>query len=116
MVQCALHLEAVNVINARSFIKLLLFNETDFICTVLWYLLALIYIYILLIFLKSSKSYYVVAFLSFGVFLLSYMLKIVAYSGNLSEKLNENSAIYRNWLTVGIPFYVWVFIFYKTRK
>lgn len=111
MVQCALHLEAVNVINARSFIKLLLFNETDFICTVLWYLLALIYIYILLIFLKSSKSYYVVAFLSFGVFLLSYMLKIVAYSGNLSEKLNENSAIYRNWLTVGIPFFMFGYLF-----
>lgn len=55
MVQCALHLEAVNVINARSFIKLLLFNETDFICTVLWYLLALIYIYILLSFKKLKE-------------------------------------------------------------
>lgn len=55
MVQCALHLEAVNVINARSFIKLLLFNETDFICTVLWYLLALIYIYIIDLFKKLKE-------------------------------------------------------------
>lgn len=39
------------------------------------------------------------------------MLKIVAYSGNLSEKLNENSAIYRNWLTVGIPFFMFGYLF-----
>lgn len=88
-------------ITYREILALVLFNLTNFIEGHLWFIVALIYTYIANIFIpKKCKK----------LFLFLPIIPVIAFYGLQLVKPNLGghilTAITRNWITIGIPFYV----------
>lgn len=83
-------------LSIKNVLFFILFNTTTFTASHLWYLMALIYCYILISLIDFGKNYKFFLFLPLIVIPLSIIV-------NSSYDM-KYSAIFRNWLTIGMPF------------
>lgn len=94
-------------ISAVDFIKLIVFNSVDKVCSPLWFLLAQIYCFIVFSLIEKNKKTYTISVYAMGLLIIHYFLRIVMFKKGFSLmgiQLSEDF-IYRNWLMFGIPFF-----------